>query len=550
MLIVAAGRGSRAGEGLPKQYRTLGGEPVLTRTLRAALACADIDAALVVIHPDDEALFQAAAARLPEAMRARLLPPVMGGPTRAASVALGLAAIEAGHDVLVGVHDGARPFLTPELTARVFAAADRAGAAIPATAVTDTIKQVEGGTVRATPDRAALRAVQTPQAFRLGLLRAAYAALGDFEASDDASVVERAGHAVRIVDGDPGNIKLTTQADFDMAEQRLARALVTRVGTGYDVHAFTDGDHVTCAAIASRIRAAFWPIRTATWPITRCATRSSARLAKATSAGTFRPPTRAGRARPPPPSCASLANARRRAAGGSTMSTSPSSARPPDRAPPRGDAGAADGGHRPRTSPGRVEGHHLRAPRIHRPRRRAGRARDRHAAPAGGRPMSDARIRALAIDVLEACKARGLMLATAESCTGGLVAGALTDIAGSSAVVERGFVTYSNEAKSELLGVPAELIAAHGAVSREVALAMAAGALARSRAGLAVSITGVAGPGGGSAAKPVGLVHFACARAGGESRHLERRYGDLGREAVRREAVIDALTLLLEGAKG
>ncbi len=100
-----------------------------------------------------------------------------------------------------------------------------------------------------------------------------------------------------------------------------------------------------------------------------------------------------------------------------------------------------------------------------------------------------------------------------------------------------------------MLGVPAELIAAHGAVSREVALAMAAGALARSRAGLAVSITGVAGPGGGSALKPVGLVHFACARAGRGPRHLERRYGDLGREGVRREAVIDALTLLRDGAR-
>jgi nicotinamide-nucleotide amidase len=162
--------------------------------------------------------------------------------------------------------------------------------------------------------------------------------------------------------------------------------------------------------------------------------------------------------------------------------------------------------------------------------------------------MHDDAIHALAIRVLDACKVRGLMLATAESCTGGLVAGALTAIAGSSAVVERGFVTYSNEAKTEMLGVPMALITAHGAVSRPVAEAMAAGALARSRAQLSVSVTGVAGPGGGSAAKPLGLVHFGALRAGGTPRHLERRYGDLGRDAIRRAAIIDALKLLLDSA--
>ena len=113
------------------------------------------------------------------------------------------------------------------------------------------------------------------------------------------------------------------------------------------------------------------------------------------------------------------------------------------------------------------------------------------------------------------CKAKKLMVATAESCTGGLVAGALTEIAGSSAVVDRGFVTYTNEAKAEMLGVPAERWRRHGAVSRETAEAMAKGALAHSRADLAVAITGIAGPGGGSAEKPVGLVHFAAASRGG-----------------------------------
>ena len=139
---------------------------------------------------------------------------------------------------------------------------------------------------------------------------------------------------------------------------------------------------------------------------------------------------------------------------------------------------------------------------------------------------------------------RGLKVATAESCTGGLVAGLLTEIAGSSAVVERGFVTYSNEAKAELLGVPPGLIEAHGAVSEPVARAMAEGALARSRADVAVAVTGIAGPGGATPTKPVGLVHFALARKGAPTRHLERRYGDLGRAQVRERAVSEALALL------
>lgn len=152
---------------------------------------------------------------------------------------------------------------------------------------------------------------------------------------------------------------------------------------------------------------------------------------------------------------------------------------------------------------------------------------------------------ALARAVLDACRAQGLTLATAESCTGGLVAGTLTSIAGSSDVVDCGFVTYSNAAKTRLIGVPEALLAAHGAVSAEVASAMAAGALRASGASLAVSITGVAGPGGGSAAKPVGLVHLAiCARDGRVDR-VERRYDPaLGRSGIRRAAVRDALLLL------
>jgi nicotinamide-nucleotide amidase len=139
---------------------------------------------------------------------------------------------------------------------------------------------------------------------------------------------------------------------------------------------------------------------------------------------------------------------------------------------------------------------------------------------------------------------RGWCIATAESCTGGLVAALLTEIPGSSAVLEAGFVTYSNKAKTAMLGVPQDLLEAYGAVSEPVARAMAEGALARSGADAAVAITGIAGPGGATATKPVGLVHLGLAVRGGATRHLERRYGDLGRPVVRARSVEDALGLL------
>lgn len=146
--------------------------------------------------------------------------------------------------------------------------------------------------------------------------------------------------------------------------------------------------------------------------------------------------------------------------------------------------------------------------------------------------------------LLDKCRARGVKIATAESCTGGMVAALLTSIAGSSDVFDCGFVTYSNEAKIGMLGVSPDIIAEFGAVSRECALAMAHGAILKSAARLAVSITGIAGPGGGSAAKPVGLVHFACARRNGATLHREERFGDIGRDGVRKASVEVALDLL------
>lgn len=162
--------------------------------------------------------------------------------------------------------------------------------------------------------------------------------------------------------------------------------------------------------------------------------------------------------------------------------------------------------------------------------------------------MFEAEILTLAQSVLDACRARGWHVAIAESCTGGLVAGALTAIAGSSDVVERGFVTYSNEAKSELLGVPPDIISAHGGVSAETAAAMAQGAVARSPVDLAISVTGVAGPGGATPTKPVGLVLFGLARRDGTCR-TERRIFDGDRSAVRQAALQVALSLLENEAR-
>ncbi|HWA22114.1 MAG TPA: CinA family protein [Caulobacterales bacterium] len=152
---------------------------------------------------------------------------------------------------------------------------------------------------------------------------------------------------------------------------------------------------------------------------------------------------------------------------------------------------------------------------------------------------------AMTAKVLSGAQARKLTICTAESCTGGLLAGCLTEIAGSSAVIDRAFITYSNRAKEEMLGVPPDIMVASGAVSEPTARAMAEGALRKSGASLSIAITGIAGPGGGSAEKPVGLVHFAIARAG-ETRHKVEHFGEIGRTEVRLKSVETALNMLLE----
>jgi nicotinamide-nucleotide amidase len=160
--------------------------------------------------------------------------------------------------------------------------------------------------------------------------------------------------------------------------------------------------------------------------------------------------------------------------------------------------------------------------------------------------MFPPRLAELAAVVLTEAKAKGLRIATAESCTGGLIAGLLTEIPGSSDVVDRGFVTYSNEAKAELLGIPMAVIETNGAVSEPVARAMAEGAAKHSQAQLAVAVTGIAGPGGGTDDKPVGLVHIAATLKDGPTLHEEHRFGDIGRGTVRLKTVEAALRLILK----
>src|SRR5262250_1418483 len=163
--------------------------------------------------------------------------------------------------------------------------------------------------------------------------------------------------------------------------------------------------------------------------------------------------------------------------------------------------------------------------------------------------MGGSDARALSRSLLDLCRSRRLTIATAESCTGGLVAGTLTDIPGSSDVIDRGFVTYSNEAKRAMLGVDASTLATFGAVSKETATQMAVGALERAGVDLAVAITGIAGPGGATPGKPVGLVHLAAAARGGRMIHRAKKFGDIGRRKVRQKSVDEALAMLAQLAR-
>jgi len=245
-VVVAAGRGVRAGGDFPKQYKEIAGEPVLRRSLLLFAQDDRIDAVQPVIHPEDRTLFERAADRL------ALLPPVYGGATRQASVRAGLEALISRRPEFVLVHDAARPFASPALISRAIEAVRDTDAAIPGISVADTVKAVDdAGAVVETLDRMHLRIVQTPQAFRFATLLDAHrraAADGRENFTDDAALAEWAGLKVSVFEGEAGNIKLTTPEDFVRAHNEPMLSDL-RTGSGFDVHAFGQGDHVTLGGV-------------------------------------------------------------------------------------------------------------------------------------------------------------------------------------------------------------------------------------------------------------------------------------------------------------
>lgn len=242
-VLVAAGRGTRAGGELPKQFRSIGGEIMLDRALATLAEHPDIGAVQPVIHQEDETRYRAIATH------EHVLPPVFGGATRQASVRAGLEALTARSPDIVLIHDAARPFASASLIGRAIAAVAHTGGAVPALTVSDTVKSVNAaGVIERTLDRAALRLIQTPQAFAFVPLLDAHrkaAAAGRKDFTDDAALAEWAGLTVSVFEGESGNVKITNPEDFARAEkERLGALDDVRTGTGIDVHAFGPGDHV------------------------------------------------------------------------------------------------------------------------------------------------------------------------------------------------------------------------------------------------------------------------------------------------------------------
>lgn len=238
VILVAAGRGHRAGGGIPKQYRPLLGEPLLRRTARRFDDLAGIDAILPVIHPDDVELCQKALTGI------STRPPVWGGETRQESVLRGLEALEADAPDLVLIQDGARPLTSAATIGRVIDALARHDGAIAALPVNDSLKR-GGETIAGSVAREGLWRAQTPQGFRYRPILAAHRAARGRALTDDAAVAEMAGMTVALVAGEEDNVKVTTEGDFARVERvLLARAGDVRTGSGFDVHRFGPGDHV------------------------------------------------------------------------------------------------------------------------------------------------------------------------------------------------------------------------------------------------------------------------------------------------------------------
>lgn len=250
-VIVAAGRGERAGAGEgPKQYRAIGGRPVIWHTLHAFAGHPRIGDIVVAIHPDDEPLFRAAAANYADRVNV-----VHGSSTRQRSTLAALQTLRVARPDAVLIHDGVRPFVDHALVDRTIAAIDDRQGALPCLPVSDTLKRGAGDLVDGTVPRAGLFAAQTPQGFPFAAILAAHeAAAGGPEFTDDAAIAEHAGMAVRLVAGSPDNVKLTWARDIAAADEKLSAGQAfwpdVRAGTGYDVHAFEPGDRVTLCGIA------------------------------------------------------------------------------------------------------------------------------------------------------------------------------------------------------------------------------------------------------------------------------------------------------------
>ena len=240
-VLVAAGRGTRAGGGLPKQWRTLGGRTAAAHSIEAFHAHARVNRVVLVLHPDDMGL-------APGWQMWPDMDVVPGGATRAESVRAGLDALATTAPDNVLIHDVARPLVTPDLIDRVIDALDETPGAAPALPVVDALWIGDNGRVTGTRDRTGLWRAQTPQGFHYGAIREAHAA-ADMDAADDVAVARAAGLDVSIVEGDERNLKITGPADFARAEQLLRGPMDIRVGNGFDVHAFTEGEHVILCGV-------------------------------------------------------------------------------------------------------------------------------------------------------------------------------------------------------------------------------------------------------------------------------------------------------------